>query len=286
MTYLILSILASTFILIVFRMFQRYQVDIFQAIVVNYIVAFCVGFIVFGSSWSSAMLETGNWQPFAGLIGILFISLFLLMGRSAQDNGIGTTSVAVKMGLVIPVVAAILLYQESVYLLKIVGVIAALIGVVLITFQAKGGAKKVSGNSWALVILFLGSGLLDTLLNYVEKRSLGDLSPAIFSAIGFGVAAVIGCGILFLRMFQGRIQLRWRNVFGGIILGVPNYFSIYFLIMAIRADMDDSITYAINNVGIVLLSFFLGILFFRESFTRLKIAGVSLAILAIILLVF
>jgi drug/metabolite transporter (DMT)-like permease len=208
------------------------------------------------------------------------------MGKSAQDNGIGTTSVAVKMGLVIPVVAAIIIYQEAVGILRVVGVLAALAGVVLITYQPQSKRMGKKGNAWMLVILFVGSGLLDTLLNYVEKRALGELSPALFSAIGFGIAAVIGSVVLISKVLRKKTRLELRNVLGGIALGVPNYFSIYFLIMAIRDEMDDSVTYAVNNVGIVLLAFLLGILLFSEAVTKTKVAGVALAVLAILMLMF
>ena len=284
MIYLFLSIFFSTLILVVFRLFTRFKVNTFQAIVFNYIVAFIVGFGLYGSMWSNALIHQGTWLPFAFIIGVLFITLFLIMGKSAQENGIGITSVTVKMSLAIPVAIAIYIYAESVYLAKILGVIAALVGVFLITYQKKSEKKAKNGNYWFLIVLFLGSGALDTLLNYVEKKALGDLSPALFSAIGFGIAGSIGLLVLSIALFLGKQQLKLKNIIAGILLGVPNYFSIYFLIMAIREPMDDSITYALNNVGIVMASFALGIVFFKESVTRLKIIGGLVAIGAILLL--
>ena len=289
MIYLLLSIFFSTLILVVFRLFKRYGINTFQAIVFNYIIAFLVGFGLYGNQWDNSLINSGSWIPFALVIGVLFISLFLLMGKSAQENGIGITSVTVKMSLAIPVLLAIYIYNESVYLTKILGIIGALIGVFLITFQKKQqiSSSKVQasrGNVLFLIILFVGSGLLDTLLNYVEKRALGDLSPALFSAIGFGIAGVIGV-ILFSSSLLLKKQLfNWKNVLAGVILGIPNYFSIYFLIMAIREPWDDSITYAINNVGIVMASYLLGIILFKESTTFLKLLGGAISIIAIILL--
>lgn len=284
MIYLFLSIFFSTLILVVFRLFTRFKVNTFQAIVFNYIVAFIVGFGLYGSMWSNALIHQGAWLPFAFIIGVLFISLFLIMGKSAQENGIGITSVTVKMSLAIPVALAIYIYAESVYLAKILGVIAALVGVFLITYQKKSEKKAKNGNYWFLIVLFLGSGALDTLLNYVEKKALGDLSPALFSAIGFGIAGCIGLLVLSIALILGKQQLKLKNIIAGIFLGVPNYFSIYFLIMAIREPMDDSITYALNNLGIVMASFALGIIFFKESVTRLKIIGGVVALVAILLL--
>ena len=285
MIYLFLSIFFSTLILIIFRMFKRYGINTFQAIVFNYIIAFVVGFGIYGDQWQSKHLHEGSWIPFAFIIGGLFISLFLLMGKSSQENGIGITSVTVKMSLAIPVTMAIFLYQEQVYFTKITGIILALIGVFLITFRRKKkrkvGAPK---NIFFLLILFVGSGVLDTLLNYVERVASGDLSLALFSAIGFGIAGIIGIVVLTIRLFMGTQRLQFRNVLGGIVLGVPNFFSIYYLMMAVRQDLDDSVTYALNNVGIVMASFLLGIVLFRETTTVLKITGVAVSIASILLL--
>ena len=287
MKYLILSIFFSTIILVIFRMFKRFNVNMFQAIVFNYLVAFIVGIGFYGDEWRSEHLDQGSWIPFAFIVGALFIGLFLLMGKSSQENGIGITSVTVKMSFAIPVIAAIFLYNESVYLIKILGVIAALIGVFLITFKPKSerADKKSMGSLIFLPILFFGSGLLDTLLNYVERVASGDLSLALFSAIGFGIAGIIGFIALFAAIILGKQQFHWRNMIGGVILGVPNFFSIYFLMMAVRyPHLEDSVTYAINNAGIVVASFLVGILAFKESTTPLKIVGGIVAIVAIVLL--
>lgn len=286
MIYLFLSIFFSTIILVIFRMFRRYGVNTFQAIVYNYIVAFAVGFGLYGDEWRSEHLDQGSWVPFAFIIGGLFIGLFLLMGKSSQENGIGITSVTVKMSLVIPVTMAIFLYNENIYLAKIVGIIGALIGVFLITFQRRSQRKKGAPNNVLfLIILFFGSGALDTLLNYVERVASGNLSLALFSAIGFGIAGILGFIVLIGALLMKKQHFHWKHVVGGIILGVPNFFSIYFLMMAVRyPELDDSITYALNNVGIVMASFLIGIIAFKESITPLKIVGGVVAIIAIFLL--
>ena len=287
MMYLLLSIFCSTLILVIFRLFKIYGVNTFQAIVLNYVIAFIVGFSLYGESWALKFVyEENDWIPFALVIGALFISLFLLMGKSSQENGIGITSVTVKMSLAIPVLMAIIIYNEAVYATKVIGIVLALIGVFLITYQKKQTAGRDYRSILFLIILFLGSGLLDTLLNYVEKRALGDLSPALFSAIGFGIAGAFGLVILSVALVLKKQKLRWKNMVAGIVLGIPNFFSIYFLIMAIRQPMEDSITYAMNNVGIVMASYVVGILFFKEATTTLKIVGGIVSVTAILLLAF
>src|SRR5690554_2356651 len=286
MIYLLLSILCSTLILVIFRIFERYSINVFQGIVYNYITACAVGFLIFGDEWNNEHLAQGTWIPYVFIVGTLFISLFSMMGISSQKNGIGITSVTVKMSLAIPVIAALFLYNESIYLTKILGIIAALIGVFLITYPSKKGTKKGAKSSILfLLALFLGSGLLDTVINYVEKVAAGELSLALFSALGFGVAAGFGLIIMLYKFIRKDIQLQKRAIIGGVLLGIPNFFSIYFLMMAIRfSELSDSVTYAVNNTGVVMASFIVGILAFKESTTTLKIIGGVIAVIAILLL--
>ncbi|PWH86430.1 DMT family transporter [Brumimicrobium oceani] len=286
MIYLLLSIASSTLILITFRLFERFNINVFQAIVYNYITGFSVGLFLFGDEWKAGDLSTGFWIPFVFIVGASFIGLFLMMGKSSQENGIGITSVTVKMSLAIPVLAAIFLYQESVYFTKIIGIMAALIGVFLITFQKKiDQEKRGKGKVWFLVLLFLGSGMLDTVVNYVEKVAAGDLSLALFTALGFGVAAILGLLFMFVKVIKRDIQFQKSAILGGFILGIPNFFSMYFLLMAIRfSGLSDSVTYAVNNTGVVIASFIIGILAFKESASTLKIVGGIVSVAAILLL--
>ena len=291
MIYLFLSIFTSSIILVIFKFFEKYKIDTFQAIVFNYFFAFGVGTLLYGKQWNASITLDLSWVPYMLIIGFLFISLFLIMGKSSQINGIGITSVVVKMSLVIPVVSAIILYKEQLNTIKAIGIVGAIIGVLLITYKKNNQKVETKKTTpLLLIILFIGSGMLDALLNYVEKTQLNHLSAALFSAFGFGVAFAIGILIMFVRKLKSKNKLSSpnkiliKNILGGLVLGVPNFFSIYFLLMAINHPLDDSITYALNNVGIVLLSTLIGILFFKESTTKRKIIGTLIALTSIFLL--
>jgi hypothetical protein len=86
-----------------------------------------------------------------------------------------------------------------------------------------------------LLLLFFGSGALDFTLNYVQNYELGAMSTALFSAIGLGLAGIIGLLILIVKFINGSSKFHFRNVIAGIFLGIPNYFSIYLLIISYSA---------------------------------------------------
>lgn len=284
MISLLLSVLSSSLIFVIFKLFNRYGIDTFQAIVVNYFTAFTIGFTLYGHTWNPACLEENNWMYFAGVCALLFIGLFLVMGKSSQLNGVASTSIAVKMSMAISLIFMIIGYGESVTWLKILGIALAFVGVYLVSKPSKSQGKQTSA-LWMLIVLFFGSGALDFLLNYVQNTQLALIKSSLFSAIGFGLAGTIGLTILIVRYIRGSAKFELKNIVAGIILGVPNYFSIYLLLRSYETTgWDDSTVLAITNVSVVLLSSIIGFVAFKESTTRQKIVGLISAILAICVL--
>lgn len=284
MITLLFAILSSSVIFVLFKLFDRYQIDIFQAIVFNYFTAFLCGILLFGHEWEASALQDSHWFYFVIICAALFISLFILMGLSSQRNGVALTSTAVKMSMAMSMVLMILLYNESLSWLKGLGILLAFSGVFLVSGSKESTASE-KGSHWMLLVLFFGSGVLDFVLNYVQKYALGSLSPSLFSAFGFAGAGVIGLSILLTKVVRGKARIQWKNIVAGVILGVPNYFSIYLLISSYRVTgWNDSSVLAINNVSIVVLSALIGFLVFKESAGWRKIAGISASLLAIILL--
>ena len=66
MIYLILSILSSTAIFVLFKLFNKYNIDTLQAIVVNYFTAFAFGIIANNQSVNiKEIIETAyRWESF------------------------------------------------------------------------------------------------------------------------------------------------------------------------------------------------------------------------------
>ncbi|HBW85232.1 MAG TPA: hypothetical protein DEF82_00320 [Crocinitomicaceae bacterium] len=134
-----------------------------------------------------------------------------------------------------------------------------------------------------LVVIFFGSVFLDVLLNYSQNYLLKNLSSSLFTAFGFGIAGIIGILVL---IFQKKLhQITWKNIVAGVVLGIPNFFSIYLLLLAYETSpLNDSDIVAIINISIVSLSTFIGIIFFKEKFNLQKIIGLAAVLVAIFLI--
>ena len=282
MIFLLLSILFSTGLFVIFKYFGIYKIDVLKAIFVNYIVAFSMGFFFAERQIPISEIYLQPWFSGALFLGALFVSIFFVMAMTAQKNGVSVTSIAGKMSVVVPVIFGIILYNESVTFLKIVGIIMALIAVYLSSVKEEKSEKK--GTLLLPVLLFIGSGTIDTLLKYIQENYVSDEDVSIFSGSLFGIAGAFAFLILVIKTLKKRESFGYKNIIAGIILGVPNYYSIIFLIKALQnKNFESSTLFTINNVAIVVVSTLVGLFFFKEKFSVKNKIGVAMAVLAIVL---
>ena len=101
----------------------------------------------------------------------------------------------------------------------------------------------------------------------------------------FGTAFVSGfIGLLSTRL-KGQYSVGWKEVMAGIALGVPNYFSLYFLLRALEhSGMESSAVLPIINIGVVTTAALVAFVIFREKLSIINLAGIGLAIAAIAML--
>lgn len=284
MIYLLLSVLSSTVIFIVFRLYKKFGVNTLQAIIVNYFIACTVGFFGYIEDTNLSHVPSENWFPGALMLGFLFIAVFNIAAITTQKSGLSVVAVATKMSVAIPVLFGIFLYNESTGILKILGILLALVSVYLTSIKTKEGISIKKENLIFPLLVFFGSGIIDTSIKYLETSYVSETDVGLFSSTIFATAGIIGIIILIIQAFMGKLKITFKNILGGIALGVPNYYSIYFLVMALRTEgFDSSTIFTMNHVGIVTISTLVGILLFKEKLIRKNWIGLILAIISIIL---
>jgi len=78
-----------------------------------------------------------------------------------------------------------------------------------------------------------------------------------------------------------------KSLLFGLVLGIPNYFSIYILLKALEGSgLESSIVFPINNMGVVLVSTLISLIWFGEKLSIKNYIGVAISILAISLIAF
>ena len=272
MIYLILSIFFTTALVLIFKMFELYKVNNFQAIVFNYITAGLISFLVVGDPIDVKQIASEQWFPSTLLIGSLFITLFNVIAFSAQKVGIAITSVATKISLCIPVLFGYFYFNDSMNSFKV----------------AKKEEKRKTINPLLFsvpIILFFGSGVLDIVLIYsLETYDLVEQGLELkFSSVLFSIAGLIGLPILIFRHFTVE-KIKLRNIIAGVSLGIPNVMSIVFFLKCLNYYPESTFVFPINNVGIVAASAILASLLFKERLSKTNWIGIGIAITSILLI--
>lgn len=293
MLYLFGSIFFSSYLTLSFKVLQRLRINAFQAIVFNYMACVCTGSVINGSFPVNEENMHSGWFVWALVMGAMFISIFNVISFTTQQLGVAVASVANKLSMVIPFLFSIYLYNENATALKIAGIVIALAAVVLTCYPSKNtteGHQKVNQLLLVLpVVLFISSGLLDTLIVYVKNNFFSGPAANFnnFLIAAFSVAAVIGFCILIIQFATGKQSFSLKALLAGIIIGIPNYFSIWFLGRVITAYQgNSSAIIPVNNMGIVLFSAVAAWILFKEKLTFINWAGIVLAIAAIALIAY
>ncbi|WP_298896992.1 DMT family transporter [uncultured Psychroserpens sp.] len=283
MIYLLLSIAASTGIFILFKLFNTYRINTLQAIVVNYLTACLFGLWIYDEPIIIKDIIRSEWIYGAVGLGFLFIAVFNIMALTAQRNGLSVASVAAKMSVIIPVIFGIYVYNEGVGFQKISGIILALVAVYLASVKPKT-SDNITKGLWLPLLLFIGTGVIDTSIKYVETTYLPENGIPIFSATIFSFAFCIGAILLCIKSAKSLEKFQLKTILGGAILGIINYFSIYYLLKALNHEnLESSTLFTINNVAIVMVSTLLGVYIFKEKISKMNWIGIALAIISIVI---
>lgn len=288
MIWLLLSILSSTAIMLIFKSFKRFEVSTFHAIVVNYYTAMAFG-IPFVNDWEIVANTYSNWYYYALILGALFISLFFLIGRTTQELGISVATVSMKLGYVLPIVLAFTIYNEQLSNIKLFAILLTVVAVILSSLKDKEDNHDLSQNKWLLalpLVIFVGSGICDSIVQFTEKTFFQQSGFEAFLIILFFTAASLGTIAAIVNdVKKKKNHFTPKNILAGILLGIPNYFSIYFLFKALNFYSNNSAAvFPINNVGIVVASTLIAVVAFKEKLNAKNIIGFILAILSIILM--
>jgi drug/metabolite transporter (DMT)-like permease len=289
MIYLILSIFSSTGIFLVFKFLDHKKLPSFPVIIINYFTASILGFLINADKISISEILQAPWIPISVIIGFLFIVMFFVIARSSSEAGISITTVASKMSVVFPIAFSMIIDpSDQLTFLKAAAIISALTGVLLTVYEP----IRTPANKKRMLIpllLFIGMGIVDSLVKFAQHTFVRDENTALFSAVLFFMAFFTGIIILPFRR-KGISEFKQGPVWvWGLILGIVNFGSIFMMVSALNfvsnegIRIDSSIVFGANNIGIVSLSVLAGLLIFREKLHRINWVGITVSALAIIL---
>ena len=289
MHFLLLCILSSTGIFIIFKSTDRFRVPSFPVIVINYLVATLLGFFVNSGEVTLSSIRDSSWLPVSVIIGFMFILMFFLIAFSTRKAGISVTTVAGKMSVVFPIAFSIMIDpSDQLTLMKTAAIAVALSGVIL-TIYKPGRGRVDRAVVFIPLLLFVGMGVVDSMVKLAQHRFVMDEDTALFSAILFLNAFLAGLATMLFYRKDNRHFLRVAVWGWGLLLGTVNFGSIFFLVRALNyispsgKGMEGSVIFGANNMSIVALSVLVGLLVFKEKLKFVNWIGIVLSALALLL---
>jgi len=279
MIYILLSISCSVTVAVLLKLAKRYKIHVLQAVLWNYLTAILLSYIFFRPDLKEMI---GIPSTLALSIGILLPVLFVILATSVQKIGIVKSDIAQRLSLFIPILASVYLFGENFTWLRIAGLGAGFIAIIL-TLSRKQTVKDDSGSYIYPVLVFIGFGLIDVMF---KKLALDKSIPYTSTLmLIFCISFVVAAFILIYVVLVKKRKVELINFFCGIVLGCFNFGNILFYMKAHRAMASNpSTVFAAMNMGVIILGSLIGIALFKEKVSKLNYIGITLALVAIFLI--
>lgn len=293
MFYLVLAIICSALVALIMRVSEKHISGNVSMLVMNYFTCLVVAGVctiwnhVVASGIKSASMQTvlnclipategiGFTVGLGLLNGCIYLGAFVLLQLNVKKNGVVLSSTFMKLGLLVPMVLSICFFHEVPQLLEIMGFAIAIAAILVINLEKE---QTTAGFKIGLILLLVVGGSADAMSKVFEELGNPVLTEQ-FLLYTFA-SALVFCIILMLYKKQ---CLGAREIFFGCLIGIPNYFSSRFLLLALD-DVPAVIAYPTYSVATIVVVSMAGICFFKEHLGKKQWIGVGMILLALVLL--
>lgn len=269
MLCLVLAIFSSAMVSIAMRLSEtkiKYPMGLLGS---NYLVCSVIA-LVYCRMFSNDAVLSG----FSAVNGFLYLAGFVLMQWNIHHNGVVMSSTFMKLGLLVPILASMIFFSEVPTLTQMIGLCFALISIVLLK-EKQASQKLIMG---PLIFMLICGGMTDFTSKIFEQQFLPELKD-MFLLLTFFSAMVFCCLLMMIKKQRiGKNELLY-----GIFVGIPNYFSARFLLMALTS-VDAIIAYPTYSVATILVVTVFGRILFQEKLSSRQIKVMTLILASLILL--
>lgn len=283
---LLIAIGLTSSLFLIFKAFDKFGISTFQAVVVNYLTCVIVGCLFSLNVPLEPMMEDLSWVVLSCFMGGMFISTFYFMAWSAQNISVSVSTLSSKLSLLVPVLFSVFVLKTEVGSWKyLFGFLLVVLSILLSVYKPESEKRRLDIRKAGVFafLIFILTGAVDTSINYANHAfsSLESFSK-LFPITVFTMAFLFGGLLLFFQIIKGRTKLELKNVMAGIILGIPNYFSIYFLLKALEeCNSNGAFVFPIINVSVILLSALMARILFKEKLYMINIIGMIIGVISI-----
>ena len=279
MIYLTIAVLCSVAVSVLLKVLRQKNIDIRQTIVAGYPVAFLLTWFLLKPDVSGMNALGGAWAIIIAL-GILLPAVFIILGRAIESVGIVATDAAQRLSLIIPILAAFLLFGEVLAGTRIFGLLLGFLALGALIYRPQQGqiSRQAKHTPLWLFGVWAGYGIIDILFKQVAKQ--GTAFPLTLF-VSFGLAGLL----LFIYLLITRVRWQGNALAAGLLLGALNMGNIYAYVRAHQLLSESpSIVFTGMNVGVIAVATLIGVGVFKESLNRINVLGLLLAICCVAVL--
>ncbi|GEM05825.1 hypothetical protein HMI01_28130 [Halolactibacillus miurensis] len=301
MFYLLLAIICSASIALIFKYTETRKTNRYVITSANYFIAFTTSIVMIVTkglmtdfsldvnflSEFSAVLNSDNallspassilWALMIGSVaGIFFFLSFIYYQKSVRENGVGLSGTIAKLGILIPMIFSIIIWQELPTMIQWIGIVLALISILIVNLSPE--SLERFDLKPTLLLLFVFGGIAEFSNKIYQKYALNDYKDVFLFAVFF-IAFIISATYAYKK--QG--DVRKSDIITGFLVGIPNLFSSYFLILALDT-LKTSVVFPIYSAGSIVLITIGGFVLFNETIKRKNKVAIALTIVALILI--
>ena len=129
-----------------------------------------------------------------------------------------------------------------------------------------------------LLLVLLAGGFADAMAKVYEELGNGALESH-FLFYNFLVALL--CSLVLV--WHKKQCFGWKELFWGLLVGVPNYFCSRFLLLSL-SSVPAVVAYPTYSVGVIITVTVAGVLFFKEKLSRRKLLAMGIILVCLVLL--
>lgn len=283
MIYLTIAVLCSVAVSVLLKVLRQKNIDIRQTIVAGYPVAFLLTWLLLKPDVSSIGTLGNAWGIIIAL-GILLPAVFVILGRAIEAVGMVATDAAQRLSLIIPIIAAFMLFGEVLTGTRILGLGLGFLALAALIYRPQQAvstqdiSKKATTPNRALRTplwlfgVWAGYGVIDILFKQVAKQ--GAAFPLTLF-VSFGMAGLL----LFIYLLITRVRWQGNALIAGLLLGALNMGNIYAYVRAHQVLSESpSIVFTGMNVGVIAVATIIGVGVFKEQLNRINMLGIVLAV--------
>jgi len=296
-----MAIICSSSIALIFKFSENNNLNRYVVTTANYLMALLISFIFItsqrinffdfeGANFRQSFREIvigGNgtfnvqasqlWATIIGVMaGVFFFVSFIYYQKSVRENGAGLAGTFGKLGILIPMLFAIIIWQEYPTSLQWFGIILAILSIIMVNFPFNRNWKKALRLN--LILLFIYGGFAEFTNKIFQQYALTDYKMLFLFWVFF--SAFLISLIYTLKKLDSFPT--YKELGTGFLVGIPNLFSSFFLISALN-QLKTAVVFPIFSAGSIVLIVITGYLIFGERMKKKEVFSVIMTVIALIL---